>query len=103
MNHLTFVPRPRSFAAALVASLALVAAGCEEDIPHDTATSVCERLDDCNSLGTSVGECVDVFERCANGLTTAQQEDWARKVDACLSYSTCEAAFDCYVDFVPWC
>ncbi len=83
----------------LAAALALGACG-----QPDTVQSLCDRAKDCNDYPSGVSEqdCVDLFGKCVDGLTTSERDDWERMINDCLSDNSCQLFDNCY-STVPWC
>lgn len=100
---MTITSSSKSVHLFVALTFAALTAACAEEPGVDAAARFCERADSCNRLNTSADECVAAADRCLQDLTTPQREDWARMVDACLGFSTCDATIDCYFATVMWC
>ncbi|HTJ40481.1 MAG TPA: hypothetical protein VL463_00235 [Kofleriaceae bacterium] len=70
----------------------------------DTVQSLCDRAQECNDYpdGVSHQDCIDLFDKCVDKLTTSQRNDWERLVNQCLSNDSCQLFDNCY-GTVPWC
>jgi hypothetical protein len=84
---------------AIAAALALAACATPS-----TVESFCARAQQCNDIpdGASEQDCIDIFGKCVDGLTTSQRSDWERMIDDCVSDNSCQLFERCY-GAVPWC
>jgi hypothetical protein len=61
----------------------------------DIAVETCERLDECNVLGTSVNDCTEELDLILGDLTPTEQRDFERLMDDCLEFEGCGTFLDC--------
>jgi len=75
----------------LVAVTSAVACGGSAD----TVSETCERLDDCNVLGTSINDCREELELALDQATPSVQADWETLMNDCLEFEGCSTFLSC--------
>jgi len=75
-------------------------ANANEVVPHDYATDVCQKLDECNALeaGESAADCADYWQRALNEMTASKRADCEAQLADCLGKRSCENFLDCSID-----
>lgn len=82
---------PKTLSLIALISLTTAACGGEPDISAET----CERLDECNVLGTSISDCTEEFDLILGDLTPTDRRDFERLMDNCLDFEGCSTFLDC--------